>query len=121
MTKPMEYFGPAPWGPALDNPHEDMVKTPENMVCYACKEPIVLGDSGLLMWLVGGPNGLERIANHRECHLRNIVGSVGHQRRACPCFGGEEEDPPGMSLREAAIAACQLAGVPLSPKRSDLQ
>jgi hypothetical protein len=42
---------------------------------------------------------------HRECMVRMIVGSVGHQRRTCSCFGGAEEDPEGVTRREAARAA----------------
>lgn len=42
---------------------------------------------------------------HRDCLLRMVIGSAGHQRGACSCFGGTEEDPPGLSVREAARAA----------------
>ena len=38
---------------------------------------------------------------HLECISRMILGSVGHQLRRCPCHGGTEEDPPGVSKREA--------------------
>lgn len=49
---------------------------------------------------------VERI--HLECVLRMAVGSVGHQRRECSCFGGTKDDPEGMTRREAARAACDL-------------
>jgi len=43
---------------------------------------------------------------HRECLMRNILGSVGHQRGECSCCGGEGPgDPPDMTKREAAKAA----------------
>lgn len=43
---------------------------------------------------------------HRECAMRSIVGSVGHQKRECSCYGGVGDgDPPGLSAREAARAA----------------
>lgn len=45
---------------------------------------------------------------HDECGLRSIIGSVGHQERRCSCFGGTEEDPPGLTRREAAVAAALL-------------
>lgn len=45
---------------------------------------------------------------HRECLLRSLIGSVGHQLRRCSCFGGDEDDPPGMTAREAARAAAEL-------------
>ncbi len=45
---------------------------------------------------------------HAECLIRSIVGSVGHQLGRCSCFGGNEDDPRGMTLREAAQAARDL-------------
>jgi hypothetical protein len=45
---------------------------------------------------------------HRECMVRQVVGSVGHLQRRCPCYGGTETDPPEMTRREAARAACEL-------------
>lgn len=46
---------------------------------------------------------------HSECQCRSIVGSVGHQKGLCSCLGGPgtEDDPPGMTKREAARAAMQ--------------
>jgi hypothetical protein len=46
-------------------------------------------------------------AIHIECGLRSAIGSVGHQRRLCSCHGGDQEDPPGMTRREAARAAME--------------
>ena len=66
--------------------------------CPHCEEPIVAGDDTRQM-----KNGLRW---HTECLLRSFLGSVGHQRRECSCYGGEGDgDPPGLSLREAAKAA----------------
>lgn len=65
-------------------------------LCPCCDEPILEG---------------ERLApdmrppTHYECGLRAVIGSVGHQRGRCSCFGGSEEDPPGMTRRQAATAA----------------
>jgi hypothetical protein len=42
---------------------------------------------------------------HYECGLRSVLGSVGHQRGLCSCYGGTEEDPPHMTRRQAAQAA----------------
>lgn len=42
---------------------------------------------------------------HHECSFRQIGGSVGHIRRKCSCYGGNEDDPPGMTIREAARAS----------------
>jgi hypothetical protein len=46
---------------------------------------------------------------HMECVFRSICGSVAHVERRCGCFvkGSEEGDPPGMTLRQAAVAAVQ--------------
>jgi hypothetical protein len=42
---------------------------------------------------------------HYACHVRLTAGSIGHQTGRCPCFGGDEEDPPGISIRQAALIA----------------
>lgn len=42
---------------------------------------------------------------HIECAARSVIGSVGHLNQRCSCFGGTEEDPPGLTTREAAKAA----------------
>lgn len=45
---------------------------------------------------------------HRECMLRSVVGSVGHQMRICSCFGGNGTgDVGGLTKRENAQAAAQ--------------
>jgi hypothetical protein len=69
--------------------------------CPHCGEPILpwddrlATDAGTRPW-------------HRECLIRHLVGSVGHQLGRCSCFGGTEEDPPGRTAREAARAAGAL-------------
>jgi hypothetical protein len=66
--------------------------------CLWCDEP--LGENG--------PRGeIDPVAlrMHRECALRSVIGSVGHQRGECSCYGGDVEDPPGMTRREAARVA----------------
>jgi hypothetical protein len=45
---------------------------------------------------------------HIECAVRMTIGSVGHQTCRCACFGGTEEDPPGMTKRMAALSAFKL-------------
>lgn len=102
------YFGTR-WGNAVDNPSL-MVSAPIGMVCSHCDELIEAGDSG--MWQahieLDRPHAVGRPV-HRECVIRSIVGSVGHQEGRCSCFGGTEEDPPGMTKREAARAAAERA------------
>lgn len=90
------YFGPA----HLRKEGERQVDTPIGKLCVYCHEAIAEGDAGTL----------DRAGKviHHECLMRSIVGSVGHQRKRCSCYGGTEEDPQGMTRREAARAATEL-------------
>ncbi len=97
----MKRFGPN-WGRDLEE-----VPTPVGAPCFYCEEPIVEGDLGVVMPFMD-VDGDKEVAEHRECLLRSIFGSVGHQKGTCSCHGGEEEDPPGMTKREAAKAAVEL-------------
>jgi hypothetical protein len=42
---------------------------------------------------------------HRECLLRGVIGSVGHQMKLCECYGVEDISEDGLTLHEAAIAS----------------
>jgi hypothetical protein len=104
----MKVFGPEPWGPAVDEPSMyagPLVST--DVICHHCKEPILVTESGVVMSLLS-LDGAELIAQHRECHLRQVFGSVGHQLGKCSCRGGSEDDPPGLTTRDAALAAVNL-------------
>jgi hypothetical protein len=74
--------------------------------CAWCDEPFRVGDQ--IRSIPSDPSlgGLQLF--HLECLTRMTAGSVGHQNKRCHCFGGTEEDPEGMSKREAAIAAHAL-------------
>ena len=65
------------------------------MICQYCDEEILPGERADV---IGSDF-------HRECLFRTGAGSVGHIRKRCSCYGGTEEDPPGMTKREAAKAA----------------
>lgn len=80
--------------------------TPVGLACLHCGEPIAENDSGTIMAYIG-EEGARPAATHRECEIRSVAGSVGHQRGLCSCNGGPGtmDDPPGMTKREAAIAA----------------
>ena len=67
--------------------------------CTFCDEPILETDLAA--------QGLNFTA-HVECEFRQVAGSVGHQMKRCTCYGGTEEDPVGMTPREAARAAYDL-------------
>lgn len=85
------------------------VATPAKTVCLQCLEDIQPDDSGVVMPYLAGEMDGGLVAIHEECHLRSVFGSVGHQQRRCSCFGGTEEDPPGLTKREAAKAAAAMA------------
>lgn len=70
-------------------------------ICRRCEEPITAADRK-------SPARLDGNAMHYECGLRIVIGSVGHLRKECWCFGGTSEDPEGMTKREAARAAVDL-------------
>lgn len=42
---------------------------------------------------------------HPECLTRLFIGSLGHIMKNCSCYGGNEDDPPGVSKRQAARIA----------------
>ncbi len=66
-------------------------------ICPHCEELILIGEN---------VRDIDRKVFHRECALRMILGSVGHQRKTCCCFGGTGDgDPEGVSVRGAARAA----------------
>lgn len=76
------------------------------LMCFVCREPILPGEEAaqkVVFYDVS--DGTTERAWHHECALRSVIGSVGHLRGTCSCSGGTEEDPPGMSKREAARAA----------------
>jgi hypothetical protein len=103
------WFGPDPWGAVcVGAPH---VATPVGAVCLWCDEPILPGDQGQLLPQAQLAGDVEASPLwrpvHRERLLRQVLGSVGHQQGRCSCFGGDEGDPPGMSRREAALAALE--------------
>ncbi len=72
------------------------------MKCPYCDEEITAQDETQCY-----SNG---VAEHRECFLRQIFGSVAHQEKRCSCFspGSDSSDPAGMTKREAAKAAVDL-------------
>jgi hypothetical protein len=97
----MPWFGKGrPWNRLIDN--TEHVATPVGQLCLYCDEAIVEGDEGQMVFSFDGAKPV-----HRECLVRQVVGSIGHQLKRCSCYGGNEEDPPGMTRRQAAIAACK--------------
>lgn len=105
------YFGEC-WNPHIATSH-DKAETPVGEPCSYCEEPIEEGDQGIIMPHVESVVD-DKVASarmrptHLDCFLRQVLGSVGHQLHKCSCFGGTEEDPPGMTKRQAATAAVRL-------------
>lgn len=78
------------------------------MFCLWCKDPIVAGEEFETRPMVGSnPPHVGYI--HYECAARMALGSLGHLRGNCSCYGGKEDDPAGVSKRQAAIAALRYA------------
>ena len=74
------------------------------MKCPYCDEPTLPFERAAPVVALTAM-GLVECRAHLECLARQALGSVGHQRGKCPCFGGTEEDPPGATKRVAALAA----------------
>jgi hypothetical protein len=111
----MMYFGES-WGAPICNGIAQ-APTPVGCPCGWCKEAIVDGDQGLLIPGFDGSFDPSKSRQeykaimtpfHRECNLRQIIGSLAHQQKRCSCYGGTDEDEPGMTLRESAKAAANF-------------
>lgn len=77
-----------------------MRAAPAGQTCIYCEEPI---DEGAVAFqYANGP------WSHRACSIRMLIGSVGHQLGRCYCYGGTEEDPPGLTRRQAAEQAALM-------------
>jgi hypothetical protein len=73
----------------------------KSMNCLFCEEPLLHGEK-----VIPINDGRDQV--HQECMMRQVVGSVGHQNGTCHCHGGNQEDPPGLTKREAAREAFAL-------------
>jgi len=78
------------------------------LLCFRCDEPFAPSEWGIISYYVPEAGACASIARHRECEMRGVIGSVGHQLRQCSCYGGDREDPPELSIRDAARAAVAL-------------
>lgn len=98
MSDQMTWFGPN-WGAPLNKDCRE-VETPVGQECIHCREEIELGDEGVCYAFDGPPV-------HRNCFLRQIVGSLAHIEKRCSCYDpfAFEGDPTGMTRRQAADAA----------------
>jgi hypothetical protein len=82
---------------------------PLGVPCEWCEEVFIEEDNGFAI-----PHIEEHIVRlgfyHRECHIRQVIGSVAHQLKTCHCFipGASELDPPELTIRQAARLALEL-------------
>lgn len=106
------WFG-EPWpsadrrAPICDDDAE-RIAVPVGEPCLWCTEAIAATDRGVTMPYLS-ETGAVVVYIHIECHVRSVVGSIGHLRGECSCYGGTAEDPPGVSRRQAALEAAVLA------------
>ncbi len=84
-----------------------MKRAEVDMVCHRCREVIAAGSLYEHTPCVGC-EGVTEAGYHYECFARGIIGSVGHLKKQCSCYGGTMDDPPEMTKREAAQAALDL-------------
>lgn len=90
-------------------------------ICVHCHEPVDTHEDAISHAAIEKPTNLDPTFaqafsvtarwSHRNCHMRSIIGSVGHQMRMCTCYvkqGEAIDDPPGMTKRQAADAAVAL-------------
>lgn len=73
--------------------------------CVRCEEPIE-DPSIAPRIMVVDEEGSRQEYMHKECLTRVAIGGLNHLKGTCQCCGGNDDpDPPGMTKREAAIAA----------------
>ena len=91
------------------HPELPRVDAPVGEPCGWCAETIAAGDLGVMVPHLGEDDEMRDRPVHRECFLRQIVGSVAHQRKTCHCFGGaDDEISSDLSIRQEAIAAVAI-------------
>ena len=106
----MRWFGYRPFAVICDA--IPRTETPIGAPCCWCGEAIGPEENGFLILtdISADQTGeLEEVPWHPECHVRNLVGGVNHQRGLCDCYGGTEpSDPAHLSPREAATQAADF-------------
>lgn len=76
--------------------------------CVWCEEEVKPDENAITLPHIEQGNGISFEVLHFNCFMRTIVGSVGHQMHLCGCYGGHQDDPIGVSRREAANQAVNL-------------
>lgn len=81
------FFGKRHDAPVYDGAVEQLI--PVGAICLWCDEPIEEGDDGFYMPALTSAHGWILTAQHRECEMRAVIGSLAHQRKECHCFTGD--------------------------------
>lgn len=97
MTTPLRgWFGES-WGAPCCEP-EDHIPTPIGLQCGRCREPIKLGDQGVVAPAVTLAGAVIRIAHHIDCYVQVLL---PHGPECPHCRGRERsEHYPGCAYRE---------------------
>ena len=90
------WFGePWPSGVCYDDDGrllEEMRKPfPASESCLYCTEPFTDGDSGKATPYVRADGTSAPCHVHKECMLREVLGSMAHLERRCRCYGGIDD------------------------------
>lgn len=83
--------------------------TIEGKSCLRCDEPILNTDRYEATILITASGSEERWL-HQECAMRSVIGGAVHVEMRCSCFvegGPDDSDPPGLTKRQAALAAAE--------------
>ncbi len=101
----MIYFGRKQPAPAWD--YATLADTPVGQPCLHCAEPIIDGDSGVIVPFIRSRTEATEEPYHVDCWLRQTIGGLAHVEGRCSCHGGsvDPDDAPGMTLRQSASAA----------------
>jgi hypothetical protein len=81
---------------------------------YVGPPPVDLDDAPKELFLSGEAGPIAEgnaIAYHRECFMRQVVGSVAHQKGTCSCAGEPKADDGAsndLTLRQEAAAAVAI-------------
>lgn len=97
----VKWFGDS-WDANICDP-QHKIDIPLDAKCCWCDEGFDAESQGVRIVSYGSDTPYAFY--HVCCFLRSTIGSLGHLQKKCSCFGGNEEDPPEMTKREAAVAA----------------
>lgn len=101
----MDYFGEK-WDAPVTDPPAKQVQMPVDTDCLLCNEPIEEDHSGIVQPRFGKSGGSSKAYIHKECMLRNVMGSPSHITGECTPEGHEEDAK--MTYREQALEVWRL-------------